>query len=233
MPVFRLTDRLVFPPPELASPEGILAVGGDLTPERLLLAYRMGIFPWYNEEEPILWWSPDPRCVLFPGEIRISRSMRQFLRKPSLEITFDRHFAGVVAGCRAPRKGLGGTWIHDEMAEAYGRLHALGYAHSVEVWQAGRLVGGLYGVSLGRCFFGESMFSAVSNASKAALITLAQRIRSMGFVFIDCQVPSEHLHSLGARLLPRPVFLDLLAQGVEEGTLKGNWGGMVPPDPTE
>lgn len=231
MPVFRLTDRLVFPPPDLASPEGILAVGGDLTPERLLLAYRMGIFPWYCEEEPILWWSPDPRCVLFPGDIRISRSMRQLLRKPSLEITFDRHFTGVVGGCRAPRKGLGGTWIHDEVAEAYGRLHALGYAHSVEVWQEDLLVGGLYGVSLGRCFFGESMFSTVSNASKAALITLARRLQSAGFVFIDCQMPSEHLQSLGARLIPRPLFLDLLARGVEEGTLQGNWGGMVSADP--
>jgi leucyl/phenylalanyl-tRNA--protein transferase len=230
MPVFRLTDRLVFPPPDLASPEGILAVGGDLSPERLLLAYRRGIFPWYCEEEPILWWSPDPRCVLFPKEIRVSRSMRQLLGKPSLEITFDRHFAGVVAGCRAPRKGLAGTWIHDEVAQAYGRLHALGYAHSVEVWQEGLLVGGLYGVSLGRCFFGESMFSAVSNASKAALITLARRLYDLRFVFIDCQVPSDHLQSLGACLLPRPLFLDLLTQGLEEETLQGNWGGTDPAD---
>jgi len=230
MPVFHLRPDLIFPPPELASPEGVLAVGGDLSPERLLLAYRMGIFPWYGEEEPILWWSPDPRFVLLPAELNVSRSMRQLLKKDLFRVTFDRSFREVVEGCRRPRKDRSGTWIHEEMAEAYDELHRLGYAHSVEVWEGGEVVGGLYGVSLGRCFFGESMFTKVSNASKMALIVLARKLHALGFVLIDCQVYTDHLRSLGARMVPRSLFLRMLADGLNHETLRGNWdrGAVFP-----
>jgi leucyl/phenylalanyl-tRNA---protein transferase len=223
MPVFRLRTDNVFPPPELATAEGVLAVGGDLSPERLLLAYRMGIFPWYGEDDPILWWSPDPRFVLLPAELNVSRSMRQLLKKDRFRVTFDRCFREVVEGCREPRKDRSGTWIHVEMAEAYCALHRLGYAHSVEVWEGGEIVGGLYGVSLGRCFFGESMFTKVNNASKVALIVLARRLHALKFVLIDCQVYTDHLRTLGARMVPRSLFLRMLAEGLNQETLQGNW----------
>ncbi len=226
MPVFRLIEDPVFPPPELASREGVLAIGGDLSPERLLQAYRMGIFPWYSRGEPILWWSPDPRFVLFPQELKVSRSMRQFLKKDVLHITFDRHFRGVMEECRKPRKDDQGTWIHDGIMEAYEKLHALGYAHSVEAWMDGELAGGLYGVSLGRCFFGESMFTKVSNASKAALITLTRKLQSLGFTLIDCQVYTDHLQSLGARMITRSQFLKILEGALNEETLRGHWGNL-------
>ena len=227
MPVFRLTTDPLFPPPDLASPEGILAVGGDLNPERLLLAYRMGIFPWYSTGEPILWWSPDPRFILLPHDLKVSRSMRQLLKKNLFHITFDRDFRAVMEGCRAPRKDRdSGTWIHEDIVNAYSILHARGLAHSVEVWMDGALVGGLYGVSLGKCFFGESMFTRVSNASKAALISLTQTLQALGFLFIDCQVYTEHLQSMGARMIPRSLFLKMLAKSLQEETIQGNWGEM-------
>jgi len=205
MPVFRLTDKLVFPHPSLADEDGILAVGGDLSCERLLLAYKNGIFPWFSEDEPILWWSPNPRCVLFPKDIKISRSMRKFLKKQLYEVTFDTCFRHVIAMCAKLREG--NTWITPEIIESYSKLHDLGFAHSVETWYEGRLVGGLYGVSLGKCFFGESMFSTMDNASKIALITLCQKLEEKGFLLIDCQVYSKHLESLGAVNIDRDLFL--------------------------
>jgi leucyl/phenylalanyl-tRNA--protein transferase len=229
MPVYRLPEAVLFPPVDHAVKSGLLAVGGDLSPERLLAAYREGIFPWYGDGEPILWWSPDPRFVLFPDELRVSRSMRQFLKKGLVRFMFDRAFREVVAACGRPRPGQPGTWITPEMREAYGALHDLGYAHSVEVWQGKELVGGLYGVSLGRAFFGESMFSAIPNASKAALITLVECLRERGFDLIDCQVETAHLAGLGARMIPRREFLALLKESLRQETLRGNWEAMGAP----
>lgn len=226
MPVYRLPDQTAFPPVEHAVKSGLLAVGGDLSPERLLAAYREGIFPWYSEGEPLLWWSPDPRFVLFPRELRVSRSMRQFLKKQLFRITFDHAFRSVIAACRKPRPGQEVTWITQEMQEAYIALHDLGYAHSVEVWQEGTLVGGLYGVSLGHTFFGESMFSARANASKAALITLVSGQQELHFNLIDCQVETPHLGSLGARFIPRREFSALLKESLRHETFRGNWGTL-------
>lgn len=223
MPVFQLTNDSVFPPVHWATKIGLLAVGGDLSFRRLLDAYRHGIFPWYSEAEPILWWAPDPRFVLFPEELKVSRSMRQFLKKDLLRITYDLNFADIIAACRKPRPQQEATWITPEMQAAYIRLHEMGYAHSVEARQGDVLVGGLYGVSLGRCFFGESMFSAVSNASKAALIDLAGRLKILGFSLIDCQVHTAHLESLGGRHIPRREFMVLLKKALMSETLRGNW----------
>ncbi|MBS0027882.1 leucyl/phenylalanyl-tRNA--protein transferase [Chitinophaga sp. 22321] len=209
MSVFRLNKQLKFPPVQLSEPDGLLAVGGDLSVERLLLAYRSGIFPWYDEP-PILWWSPDPRFVLFPDELKVSASMRQVLRKQQFHITFNEDFAGVIARCStAPREGQTGTWITPEMQEAYIRLHEAGYAMSVECWQNGLLVGGLYGVKTGPFFFGESMFAAVSNASKAAFITFVQTY-AQELKMIDCQVHTNHLASLGAGFITREEFLEII-----------------------
>ncbi|ROR32614.1 leucyl/phenylalanyl-tRNA--protein transferase [Inmirania thermothiophila] len=194
----------------LAEPNGLLAAGGDLAPATLLAAYRRGIFPWYGPGEPILWWSPDPRLVLFPERLHLGRSLRKRLRSGRYRVSLDRDFAGVVAGCAAPRPGQDGTWITPEMAQAYRRLHALGHAHSVEVWEDGVLVGGLYGVAIGRVFFGESMFSRRPDASKVALACLAARLHRCGFPVIDCQVASAHLLRLGAEPLPRRAFTALL-----------------------
>jgi leucyl/phenylalanyl-tRNA--protein transferase len=208
MPVFSLSDRLAFPPPHLATEEGLLAVGGDLSPERLILAYKNGIFPWYNPGEPILWWSPDPRLVLLPSELHVSRSLRRLLRKHKFQVTFNTRFREVIDACaRAKRRAGEGTWITPEMESAYIRLNDLGYAHSVEAWRDGRLAGGLYGVALGRFFFGESMFTNVSNASKVAFVTLVKRLKTLEFKLIDCQVYTRHLVSLGAREIPRKEFL--------------------------
>ena len=227
MPVFELNDDIRFPPVELADRSGILAVGGDLSPERLLEAYRNGIFPWYSDGDPVIWWSPDPRFVLFPEKLRVSRSMRQVLSRNTFDITFDRAFSEVIEGCRKPRKKQRGTWITDEMSGAYRALHELGYAHSVEAWRDGRLAGGLYGISLGKCFFGESMFARESNASKAAFITLAGRLREMGFIMIDCQVYTGHLESLGAVEISRSDFMAIVRRGLEYETLTGNWGRVL------
>jgi leucyl/phenylalanyl-tRNA---protein transferase len=205
-------DDLEFPPLEraLADPNGLLAAGGDLSPARLLTAYRRGIFPWYEAGQPILWWSPQPRAILLPQDIHTSRSLRKLLRRGGMRVTADRCFDRVVTACAGPRRGSVGTWITPEMAEAYGTLHQLGYAHSVETWCAGELVGGMYGVALGRAFFGESMFSCVSNASKVALVHLAGQLAEWGYGFIDCQMETPHLRSMGATSVTRPVFQQLL-----------------------
>ena len=212
MPIYQLDEELWFPSPEQAEDYGLLAVGGDLFPERLLLAYSLGIFPWFNPGEPILWWSPDPRCVLFPAELHISRSLQRFMRKQPFRISFDEDFARVIFWCRSLRKNLdgSGTWITAEMQQAFIRLHQLGFAHSVECWQGEELVGGIYGVCLGRCFFGESMFSRCDNASKVALVYLLRRLKAEGFELLDCQQPNPHLLSLGAREIPRQQFLEYL-----------------------
>lgn len=223
MPIYVLGKEIVFPPAKMASQEGIVAVGGDLSPQRLLNAYANGIFPWYSEAEPILWWSPSPRMVLFPKELHISKSMKRLLNKNLFQLTFDRNFKEVIKNCRAPRKNQKGTWITEEMREAYVSLHELGFAHSAEVWQDKQLVGGIYGISLGKCFFGESMFSKKSNASKFVFIKLAQQLLKMEFLMLDCQVPSEHLKSLGARAIPRKDYLALLKEGLKHKTLIGNW----------
>lgn len=227
MPVFQLTEAVAFPHPSLANDDGILAVGGDLSPERLLLAYANGIFPWYSSGDPIIWWSPDPRFVLFPDELYVSKTMRQVLTREIFTITCDRAFRDVITSCRKVRRRRErGTWITGEMLEAYVRLHELGYAHSVEAWRNGELAGGLYGVSLGGCFFGESMFARESNASKAAFITLTRRLAERGITLIDCQVHTDHLESLGAREIPRDEYL-LLLQGTNRAeTLRGNWNAM-------
>jgi len=228
MPIYRLCEDIIFPPPELASGNGVLAVGGDLSPRRLVEAYRNGIFPWYSDGDPIIWWSPDPRYVLFPDELRVSRSMRQVMRRAVFEISFDRDFRAVIEACRTNRRRHEkGTWITDDMLEAYSELHDLGLAHSVEAWKDGTLAGGLYGVSLGGCFFGESMFAAVSNASKAAFIALMERLRARGFTLVDCQVHTAHLESLGARGMPRAEFMRLLAEALKMPTLRGNWGALM------
>jgi len=227
MLVYRLPDHdIAFPPVELASRSGILAVGGDLSPQRILAAYREGIFPWYSQDEPIIWWSPDPRFVLFPDELHIAKTMKPLLKRGDFRITFDRAFDAVIAACGAPRRKERGTWITDEMREAYGALHRMGYAHSVEAWHEDQLAGGLYGVSLGRCFFGESMFATRNNASKAAFITLVKRLKELHFSLIDCQVYTAHLKSLGARHIPRPDFMSLLQGALRSDTLQGNWNDM-------
>ncbi len=226
MPVFALTNEIAFPHPSLATPQGLLAVGGDLSPERLLLAYRMGIFPWYNEGDPILWWSPSPRLILYPADIHASRSLLRSIRRESFSVTFDQDFGGVIRACAAARRRDEGTWLLPEMIEAYERLHHMGYAHSVETRKDGELSGGLYGISLGRCFFGESMFFCRPDASKTALVALAAFLSSRGFSFIDCQQNTAHLRRMGARPVSRRRFLELLNEAVKAPTLKGNWGRM-------
>ena len=216
MPVFTLSKRHSFPPAHLAIKEGLLAVGGDLSVDRLLTAYRSGIFPWYAEGDPILWWSPDPRLVLYPNELRISRSLRRIINKSMFHITFDKAFEAVIRGCAETKRAYGdGTWITEEMKDAYCRLYRHGYAHSVEAWQSDTLVGGLYGVILGRVFFGESMFSQVSNSSKVAFVSLVENLKRMKFELIDCQVKTDHLMRFGAREIPRKEFLERLKKAVD------------------
>jgi len=209
-----------FPPPSeaLTEPNGLLAAGGDLKPQRLLAAYRRGIFPWYEDGQPILWWSPDPRSVLRPDGVRVSRSLRRSLIKGGFELRIDTAFADVVAGCAAPRRYGGSTWITTEMASAYTLLHRMGWAHSFETWRDGRLVGGLYGVAIGRVFFGESMFTRATDASKVALVNLASHLRARNFELIDCQVASAHVASLGASTIPRAEFLARLDEYCEPST---------------
>jgi leucyl/phenylalanyl-tRNA--protein transferase len=224
MPVFRLAADLAFPPPELANEYGLLAVGGDLAADRLLLAYAQGIFPWYNPGEPILWWSPDPRLVLYPRNIHVSRRLARTMRQLPFQITFDTAFEQVIAACASGHtRRHGGTWIGKEMIAAYCDLHRAGFAHSIEAWQNGHLAGGLYGVSLGRCFFGESMFTRTSNASKVALVTLAQLLEQWDFALIDCQVSSTHLERMGAREIPRQRFLRELAAALRYDHRSGKW----------
>ena len=207
MPVFVIDKELYFPPPHLAEPDGLLAIGGDLSPERLLLAYRMGIFPWY-EGEHILWWSPDQRFVLFPGELKVSRTIKRLQKKQAFEFTINKSFAEVIRHCRKiTRPGQEGTWITEEMEKAFNRMHELGYAHSAEVWLDNELVGGLYGIRLGNVFFGESMFSRISNASRFAFVQYVQLLQSEGVRLIDCQVYTEYLESMGARMITGKEFM--------------------------
>jgi leucyl/phenylalanyl-tRNA--protein transferase len=209
--MYRLTDALLFPSPEQASDEGIVAVGGDLKPERVMLAYRKGIFPWFESDDFLLWWSPDPRMVLFPDKVKISKSMRAVLRKKQFEVTFNKVFDDVVEACaKVKRFGQNGTWITPGLMEVYSTLHTQGHAHSVEVWEEGVLVGGLYGIDLGTVFCGESMFSKANNASKVALISLAKELKKNKYELIDCQVPTQHLASMGAESIPRSEFLTYL-----------------------
>jgi leucyl/phenylalanyl-tRNA--protein transferase len=209
--------QLEFPDPKTAlkEPNGLLAVGGDLSCERLLRAYRQGIFPWYSEGEPILWWSPDPRVVIFPGHLHISRSLKKTLSQQKFTFTYNRAFADVIRACSEPRAKQSGTWITPKMQEAYIQLHQRGFAQSLECWQGNKLVGGIYGVVLGKCFFGESMFSRVSNASKAVLVELDSHLQTQGFILLDCQVSSDHILSMGAVEIPRQHFLQYIRKGLE------------------
>lgn len=219
------TADLRFPPVELASPEGLLAVGGDLRAERLLEAYRHGIFPWYNPGQPILWWSPDPRAVLFPSKLKVARSLRKTLRRKKFDVTLDTVFRDVIRHCALPRPGnpAGGTWIMPEMIEAYGVLHDRGLAHSVESWREEKLVGGLYGVAMGNAFFGESMFSRETDASKVAFVHLTRQLERWGYAFIDCQISSAHLFSLGAEEIRRHDFMARLQQALKQPDRPGRW----------
>lgn len=223
-PIYLLDRRPVFPPPDRANEEGLLAMGGDLSVERLVEAYRHGIFPWYEAGEPILWWSPDPRAILEPGELHVSRSLRGTLRRGFYTVRFDTAFDRVIHACGTiPRHGEDGSWISPEIERAYNALHQRGLCHSVETWDADELVGGLYGVCLGRCFFGESMFSRRTDASKVALVGLVKRLTALGIGLIDCQIASEHLFSLGAKTIPRSEFLRRLDEALRHPTCNDSW----------
>lgn len=217
MPVFALDEPLIFPHPLLREPDGLLAVGGDLSPERILLAYRWGIFPWYHNDQPILWWWLTPRLMVRPHEVHISHSLRNVLNQNRYMVTFDQDFSSVINRCAAvPRKGQHSTWIMPEMIEAYTHLHHLGYAHSVEVRDESGLVGGLYGIALGKIFFGESMFAEKHNASKAGFVYLARHLAAKGFLWIDCQQDTPHMRTLGAHLIAENDFLELLRENQKE-----------------
>lgn len=224
MPVFQLSDTIYFPPPELARADGLLAIGGDLSPERLLLAYQMGIFPWYAAGDPILWWAPSPRLILRPHDFHLSRRLARELRKEAFTFSMDEAFREVIHACAQVRTLQGQpTWINPEMIDAYCTLHQLGYAHSLECWQQGTLVGGLYGVSVGGFFFGESMFSRVKNSSKAALGILSRQLYAWEFDCIDCQMRTEHLISLGATEVPGGTFFDILQRSILRPDRRGKW----------
>ncbi|HMU54603.1 MAG TPA: leucyl/phenylalanyl-tRNA--protein transferase [Nitrospira sp.] len=226
--MFRLNSDprdLRFPPVEAASSDGLLAVGGDLSPERLLAAYRRGIFPWFQDDQPILWWSPDPRTVLFPSKLHVSRSLTRRIRRGDFNVTLDTCFRAVMTYCAGPRPQHpeGGTWITPEMMEAYSTLHEMGYAHSVETWQEETLVGGLYGVALGGAFFGESMFSHVADASKVALVSLVRQLQTWGFTVFDCQQASPHVMRFGAENIPRLEFVANLSAALKLPDRRGSW----------
>ena len=205
--MYYLSEKIIFPPVEYADEDGVLAIGGDLSSERLLLAYKSGIFPWYSEDEPIIWWAPNPRFVLYTDKLKVSKSMRSLLNKNTFEVTMNRAFNEVISHCKTIyRNDQEGTWIDEEMKSAYANLHQQGWVHSVETWKDGVLVGGLYGVCIGKCFFGESMFAKESNASKVAFIKLVQFLKDKGFELIDCQVHTPHLESLGAEHIPMETF---------------------------
>ena len=231
MPVYLLDHRHVFPDPELAEASGLLAVGGDLHPDRVLLGYTQGVFPWYSEGQPILWHSPDPRFVLFPSELHVARSLKKTIRRRPFDVTADVAFADVIDACAAaPRPGQDGTWITSSMRAAYITLHAMGLAHSAEAWLAGELVGGLYGVSLGSIFFGESMFAVAPDASKVAFVTLMTHLRAWGFELVDSQVYTDHLARFGAREIPRRDYRLLLRRCLRRRTRLGPWR-LGPTDP--
>lgn len=224
MSVFLLSDKIEFPSPRLASKDGLLAVGGDLSQKRLLLSYRMGIFPWYSDFEPILWWSPDPRLVLYPRELRISKTLKKILKKNMFKITMDTAFFEVINHCAQVRlKKNEGTWIVKEVIDAYCKLHKTGFAHSVEAWYRNELAGGLYGVSLGKCFFGESMFTRISNASNVAFVKLVEYLDALSFHMIDCQVTTHHMIRFGAKEITRDQFLKELEKSLAAPTKKGRW----------
>ncbi|HSB18602.1 MAG TPA: leucyl/phenylalanyl-tRNA--protein transferase [Anaeromyxobacteraceae bacterium] len=230
MALYRLSREPVFPDPEEAEPDGLLAVGGDLSPRRLLAAYERGIFPWFSERGPILWWSPDPRLVLRPEWLHVPRSLARTLRRGRFAVRADTAFGEVIARCaRASRPGQRGTWITPEMVEAYQRLHRMGLAHSFEAWEGADLAGGLYGVSLGGAFFGESMFSERPDASKAAFATSVPWLAARGISLVDCQVRTEHLARFGAREIPRAAFLADLRRALQRPTLRGRWEMASPP----
>jgi len=224
MPIFELTNNSSFPPPHFSERDGLLAVGGDLSEKRLIKAYYLGIFPWYSDPDPILWWSPDPRLVLFPDELKVTRRLRRTIRRGNFRITMDAAFDQVIKACaEIPRRHEKGTWITPDMVAAYERLHVAGFAHSVEAWSGDRLAGGLYGVAIGRCFFGESMFSRASNASKVAFVALVDYLCTKKFGLIDCQVATQHLKRFGAREIPRSHFLKILEKFREKPSLRGRW----------
>ena len=237
MPIFALNEKIEFPPVGLAERNGILAVGGDLSPQRLLLAYSLGIFPWYGSGEPLLWWSPDPRCVLFPENLHVSKRMERKLRSGNFILRSDTCFREVITSCAGiKRKHEKGTWINPDIISAYCRLHDLGWAHSIEAFIPDdspapgtgdtpvlQVAGGLYGISLGRCFFGESMFSSVSDASKAAFISMVRALGALGIEIIDCQLPTPHLLSLGAEEIHRSEYMDMLERLLEDPDLRGRW----------
>jgi leucyl/phenylalanyl-tRNA--protein transferase len=230
VPIFRLPREVAFPDPARAEPDGLLAVGGDLSPERLLTAYARGIFPWYSAGSPILWWSPDPRLVLEPSALHVSRTLRRTIRAGRLRVTADEAFGRVIRRCAArERPGQAGTWITPEMIAAYERLHALGFAHSFEAWEGEALAGGLYGVSLGGAFFGESMFADRTDASKVAFVRAVEWLAARGVRLVDCQVPTAHLASLGAVEVPRETFLARLEEALGAPTLRGRWRLEEPP----
>ena len=224
MPLFLLSNKITFPPPHLAGSDGLLAIGGDLSKERLLLAYRMGIFPWFSEDEPIMWWSPDPRLVLYPQDLRVPKSLKKVINKNIFKVTIDSSFERIINLCAQIRLQKNeGTWLGKNMIEAYCDLHEAGYAHSVEAWHKGELAGGLYGVSMGKCFFGESMFTSISNASKAAFVALVEYLKTLSFDMIDCQLTTEHLKRFGAKEIPRSLFLKQLNESLKAPTKKGKW----------
>ena len=224
MPIFELGDEIDFPPLHFAIEDGLLAYGGNLSTERLVYAYQNGIFPWYSEPNPILWWSPNPRMVLFPNQLHISHSLKQTLKKHPFQIRLDTDFEQVITYCGTViRNGQSGTWLTPEMKEAYIKLHRLGYAHSVEVYQNEKLVGGLYGIALGRIFFGESMFALVPNASKVGFTLFVQYLNQKNYELIDCQVYTEYLDSFGAKLIEREDYISLLTKALEHPTDKGKW----------
>lgn len=214
MPIYQLTDEIIFPKPELAEDDGLLAIGGDLRWERLLLAYCNGIFPWYSEDEPILWWCPKPRFIIKPNEVKISKSMKRVFNKGEFKVTFNNDFEGVISKCKELRENKEGTWITDDMKQAYINLFNKGFASSVEVYKEDKLVGGLYGVKIGRCFFGESMFSTETNASKVALISICKRLEKENYLFLDCQMHTNHLESMGGKFVSWEDFKIMLQEGI-------------------
>ena len=215
MPVYQLTEEVMFPNPELAEDDGLLAIGGDLSFERLLLAYCNGIFPWYSDDEPILWWCPKPRFVIKPNEVNVSKSMKRVFNKREFKVTFDNDFEGVIRNCKELRENKEGTWITNEIMSAYIDLFKRGFATSVEVYKDERLVGGLYGVKIGRCFFGESMFSIETNASKVALISMCRKLEKEGYIFLDCQMHTNHLESMGGKFVSWEEFKEMLQEGID------------------
>lgn len=215
MTIYQLTEEIIFPKPELAEEDGLLAIGGDLKLERLLLAYCNGIFPWYSDDEPILWWCPKPRFIIKPNEIKISKSMKRVFNKGEFKITFDGDFEGVIRNCKELRENKEGTWINNEIMKAYIELFKNGFASSVEVYKDEELVGGLYGVKIGKCFFGESMFSKVTNASKVALISMCKKLEEEGYIFLDCQMHTNHLESMGGKFVSWNKFKEMLQEGIE------------------